>query len=315
MPNISVIMSVYKEPIEWMRLSIESILNQTYTDFEFLIVNDKPDRDENRIMLEEYARQDNRIKIISNIENIGLTKSLNKALSVASGKYIARMDADDISKPTRFEQQIQFMENTPNVIVVGTNFEYIGDNSIIKRTDQIRFDDRSIRAYLLFQNCIPHPTVMIRKLVLDSKKISYDEEYKHGQDYRMWEMLLPYGEFACLKERLLQYRFSKQQITASNRNSQKDYAGAVRTRLQKNWLNSIDYSFEEDEILNNPMLIINKLRKDNMVKNTLEYSSFLQYAYLNSLSSSWSLFSFILHDIRYFTFYNSIRTILRKIKE
>ena len=94
--KLSVVMSIYKEPVEWMRQSIDSILNQTFTDFEFVIVNDNPIRSENRDILDEYSKKDFRIIVLSNDENIGLTKSLNKGLRISKGKYIARMDADDI---------------------------------------------------------------------------------------------------------------------------------------------------------------------------------------------------------------------------
>ena len=101
-------MSIYSEEEEWIRESIDSILNQTFSDFEFIIINDNPNRDKNNSLLTEYTRIDNRIIIITNEENIGLTKSLNKGLEIARGKYIARMDADDISLPTRFEKQVDF---------------------------------------------------------------------------------------------------------------------------------------------------------------------------------------------------------------
>ena len=99
MPKISVIMSVYSERVDWIRKSIDSILNQTYSDFEFIIVNDKPDKEENAQLLEEYAARDSRIKVLTNEENIGLTKSLNKAFALAEGEFIARMDADDMALP------------------------------------------------------------------------------------------------------------------------------------------------------------------------------------------------------------------------
>ena len=121
MPKITVLMSIYKEPIDWMILSIDSIIEQTYKDFEFIIINDNPERLDNTKLLEKYLKKDSRIKIVNNSENIGLTKSLNKGLAVSTGEYIARMDADDISLPTRFEKQIAFLESNPNVIVLGTN--------------------------------------------------------------------------------------------------------------------------------------------------------------------------------------------------
>lgn len=315
MPKITVLMSIYKEPIDWMILSIDSIIEQTYKDFEFIIINDNPERLDNTKLLEKYLKKDSRIKIVNNSENIGLTKSLNKGLAVSTGEYIARMDADDISLPTRFEKQIAFLESNPNVIVLGTNITYIGDWSFVKMTDQIKYDDKSIRAQLLFQNCIPHPSVMIRKSVLDDNNIKYDEEYKHGQDYRLWECLLPFGDFACLEEPLLKYRFSKQQITSSNRSSQKRTTVSVRTRLQKQWLSSNNLYFENNVIEDSPFEIIKILRHNVSIRKTLEYRSFLQYAYFNSARDSWSVSRFLTQDLRYCSFYNIIRILLLKFRK
>ena len=101
MVAISVVMSVYNEPVDWIRQSIDSILNQTFRYFEFIIINDNPEGISQKKMLKDFAAKDNRIKIIENEENKGLTKSLNIGISKATGKYIARMDADDISMPDR----------------------------------------------------------------------------------------------------------------------------------------------------------------------------------------------------------------------
>lgn len=109
--EVSVVMSVYNEPMEWISQSIESILNQSFTNFEFIIINDKPEGKEQIALINEYASQDQRIKIIQNEKNLGLTKSLNIGILHAKSKYIARMDADDISMPNRLKMQYEFMDN------------------------------------------------------------------------------------------------------------------------------------------------------------------------------------------------------------
>ena len=114
-PIISVIMSVYNEPLDWVQESIDSILQQTFGNFEFIIINDNPNNKELFDFLITNKIKDNRIIIINNDENIGLTKSLNKGLERAKGEYIARMDADDISLPERLEKQINFL-NTNHII-------------------------------------------------------------------------------------------------------------------------------------------------------------------------------------------------------
>lgn len=114
-------MSVYNEPVDWMRQAIESILNQTYKDFEFIIVNDNPEREENQLVLNEYRDKDSRISVLCNDQNIGLTKSLNKGLENANCEFVARMDADDIAFPDRLKLQLQYLLNNPNIAVLGTN--------------------------------------------------------------------------------------------------------------------------------------------------------------------------------------------------
>lgn len=120
MPKISVIMSIYKEPVEWVRQSIDSILAQTFSDFEFIIVNDRPDRIENTELLNEYKLKDCRIVVLANETNIGLTKSLNRALDIATGVYIARMDADDISLSHRFQTQVDYLDMHPEICGCGS---------------------------------------------------------------------------------------------------------------------------------------------------------------------------------------------------
>ena len=210
---VSVIMGIYNEPLEWIKQSIDSILNQTFVDFEFIIVNDNPLRNDNYILLNKYQQIDKRIVVVENESNIGLTESLNKALLLAKGKYIARMDADDISLPNRLMLQYQYMEEHLSVVVCGTNFKCIGKNNLLTIPNWLKYDDMNIKAQLLFNSCFLHPTVFIRKSILDTYQIFYDPSYKQSQDYRMWEILSNYGEFANLRQKLLKYRLSDIQIT------------------------------------------------------------------------------------------------------
>lgn len=149
MPKLSIIMSVYSEPIEWMRLSVDSILNQSYKDFEFIIINDKPDRKENRELLDVYKHKDNRIVLINNKVNLGLTKSLNIGLLAAKGEYIARMDADDISLPDRLKQQVDFLDTHPEVSIVGCSAYKIDEegnviDKLIKPTNNLTLKSQLI---------------------------------------------------------------------------------------------------------------------------------------------------------------------------
>lgn len=219
MVKISVIMSIYNEPEEWILLSIESILNQSFTDFEFIIINDNPIRIENSIILDKYLMADKRIIIINNKTNCGLTKSLNKGLDIAKGTYIARMDADDISMLNRFQLQIDFMDKNKEYIVCGTQIKHFGD-SVRNKMPWLRETDKLLKANLIWGSVFAHPTVFIRKSVLDEFSIRYNEDYKHAQDYRLWVDLFDKGKFYNIQKVCLAYRKSNTQISAKRNNSQ-----------------------------------------------------------------------------------------------
>ena len=171
-----------------------------------------------------------------NTENIGLTKSLNKGLSISKGKYIARMDADDISDEKRFELQYSFMEKNPSIVVCGTQIEYFGDVPFLSSTSWIKQFNDDIKAYLIFSSCFAHPSVFIRNSILRSNNIKYDENYPRSQDYKLWLDLYDKGDFANLQDKLLRYRYSSTQITRSANSQQRDCAMNVRRCMVSLWL-------------------------------------------------------------------------------
>lgn len=242
MPVVSVIMSVYREPVEWMRQSIDSILAQTFTDFEYIIVNDCPERSENRDLLQQYRQQDNRIIVIENEQNIGLTRSLNRALRRAEGRYVARMDADDISMPQRLERQVAYMDTHADVIVCGTRYKSFGQWSLLgmlTNNHWVRLNDNEIKAQMLATSCFVHPTVIIRRDILTTNHIEYDEDYRTAQDYRLWEQLKHLGEYANLEEVLLWLRSSKRQISSTQSSNQLNGRTAIRKRCIVEWIDCI----------------------------------------------------------------------------
>lgn len=264
MPKISVIMSVYKEPIEWMRQSIDSILNQTYTNFECIIVNDKPDRKENAQLLNEYAQKDSRIKIIANEQNIGLTKSLNKGLAVAQGEYIARMDADDVSLPNRFEEQSKLLDNDNEVMVCGSDVVTLDKDGKVGSIIKTCHTDDDIKVSMIFQSPIIHPVSMFRKCI-GKKAIRYNEYYACAQDYALWVDLFGY-KMANIPQVLLQYRLSDYNITSQKRNLQLTYSKKIQDKVyRKNHLSldnatkdsifSLIYNCNESREVNNENLL------------------------------------------------------------
>ena len=179
--KVTVLRSVYNGE-KYLREAIESILNQTFTDFEFLIINDGS-TDRTTEILQSYDNP--RIKIIDNGKNIGLTKSLNKGLRMARGEYIARMDADDVSMLERLGKEVDFLETHQDCAVVGTFAKVLNEDSEVIRLMDRPIDDAQIREFFRRDNCIAHGSAMIRKTCLENVG-SYDESIARAQDYELW---------------------------------------------------------------------------------------------------------------------------------
>ena len=242
-PKISVVMSIYNEPEDWLRESIKSILNQTFTDFEFIIINDNPERLLNNILLNEYQRKDSRILIIKNEENIGLTKSLNKGLKRAKGKYIARMDGDDISYSERLKVQYLFMEENQTIGVCGTYIEVFGNQN---RYDKSLFIESDIiKSSLIYKSPFAHPSVLIRREILVQNNIEYNEEFEITQDYKLWSDLSKVTNFANIPYVLLKYRSQKLQISQYKKKRQAELAKRIRLQEIKKYLQTDFENFKK----------------------------------------------------------------------
>lgn len=182
MNKISVIMSVFNEENYLIIDSVESILNQSYENLEFIIVLDNPNNNEAYKLLKEYANKDTRVKLIINENNIGLTESLNKALKIASGEYIARMDADDISLSNRLEIQLNYMKNNPDIDLIASNAIIIDNNKVeLYRTNNYGNSINKCRKAIEYKNVFIHPSWMFKKEIL-KKLIQYNEVPK-AEDY------------------------------------------------------------------------------------------------------------------------------------
>lgn len=176
---ISVMMSTYNETAKELAQSVDSILNQTYQNIEFIIVNDNPAN----IELDGYLKniKDSRVILVKNEVNLGLVKSLNKALSFAKGEYVARMDADDISMPDRLEKEISHLK-TNCLDIVGTDIQLIDDNDVVIK-ERMRFPatDTLARKYINYGNCMAHPTWLVKKEVYE--KLGGYRDVKSCEDY------------------------------------------------------------------------------------------------------------------------------------
>ena len=193
--KISVLMPVYNAE-KYIAEAIDSILAQTFTDFEFIIINDGS-TDKTAEIIRSY--KDPRIVFVDNEKNQGLITVLNQGLNMARGEYIARMDADDISFPERFAEQIEFMDAHPDVGLLGAQLQMFGDRHWKSAYPE--------KIGILDANNINHPTVMLRKSVFDKYNLHYDHDYIAAEDYELWSRVVRYTKIVNLPDVLLKYRW------------------------------------------------------------------------------------------------------------
>lgn len=219
-PLVTVLMSVYNGQ-KYLREAIESTLNQTFGDFEFLIINDASSDNSREIIL---SYPDSRIHLVDNPENIGLTRSLNKGLELARGEYIARMDADDVSIPERLEKQVRFMEENPDIAVLGSWAWVIDENNRITAELRTLTDFDTLFIEIFFSNPLVHSSTLMRTAFI--KKIGgYDEKFERTQDYDLWVRVLANGgKVLNVPEFLIKYRNHLENISTKKFKQQEDLA-------------------------------------------------------------------------------------------
>ncbi len=222
--KVSVIMSVYNGE-RFLSESIEGILNQTFNDFEFIIINDGS-TDSTEKILESY--NDSRIKVF-NQKNVGLTKSLNKAIKLSNGKYIARMDADDYALPERFQKQVNFLDVHTDIGMIGTYNMVIDEQGKVIEKKRYPVSDNELRLALIRYNPFFHSSVMIRREVLEIVGF-YNENKRIGQDYELWFRVANQFKLANLPEFLLVQRRINNSISQLHENEQ--YITSISTRIE-----------------------------------------------------------------------------------
>ena len=233
-PRVSVLMSVYNEKFH-LREAVESVLEQTFTDYEFIIINDGS-TDGSSDMLRQYAQFDERI-CVHHQENRGLTASLNKGCKLARGRYIARMDADDISLPERLAKQVHYMETHPEIGVLGTWVEYIDESGETYGQWRMPTQPGLIGWSLIFGTCLAHPTVIMRSDVLKSLNY-YRLEALHVEDYDLWTRASFSTRLANLPEVLLKRRTRAESICSQYSQTQQENAVKVAQWLSERLLGS-----------------------------------------------------------------------------
>lgn len=216
-PTVSIIMSTYNSA-QYLQGAIESMLAQTYSDFEFLIVDDAS-TDTTAEILAQYGRKDARIRVVTHAKNLGLTKSLNELIVLSRGTYIARMDADDIAYPERLAMQVVFLDTHAEYGLVGAWAKVIDAQGQEIDTFTWEVDDAAIRKALIAHNHIIHPSAVFRRSVLDQTGL-YDEHLRYAQDYDLFFRIIAVAKVYNIPHYLLQYRVSGHSITASKNSAQ-----------------------------------------------------------------------------------------------
>ncbi len=212
-PKISVIMAAYNAE-KYLKEAIDSILNQTYTDFEFIIIDDGS-IDKTASIIASY--KDKRIKYHKNKKNEGLIFSLNKGLDLAHGEYIARMDADDISLEDRFEKQIAFLEENNEIGACSTNLKYINVYGQQFSKDTWKQSSLPLEWLILFQNPLAHPSMLIRNEVLRTYKLYYNKESYVAEDYDLWTRFILHSKMYVMDDILYLYRQLPQSAFHANK--------------------------------------------------------------------------------------------------
>lgn len=242
--KVSVIMPVYNAE-KYLSEAIDSILNQTFTDFEFLIINDGS-TDSSLEIINRYS--DQRIVLINNDGNIGLTKSLNKGIENAKGQYIARMDADDISFKDRLERQVSVMDDNIELGLCSGNFVPIDDHGkiidrsvlIIKRQDRLPIEWK-----MLWDNPIIHPATMIRRQILYNNNLLYDIAHR-DEDYNLWCKITLITKICSLQVAVIKYRVTDDSFFISTKKQNLNDALRSNSELLKNITHINPPPFHED---------------------------------------------------------------------
>lgn len=227
MCKISVVMPVYNGE-KYLNEAIDSIICQTFRDFELIIIDDGS-TDNTSNIIKSY--NDKRIVFIKNNENLGIVKTLNKGIQIAKGQYIARMDADDICYPYRLEKQYIIMEENPEIGLCGSSVEVFNEST--SNIHECPTDNEEIKVLQIFNTAFAHPSVIIRKDILVKYDLKYDEFYEGMEDYELWLRMSKVTQLANTKEVLLKYRNHDKQITKEINYEKHGKMGLIRKRILK----------------------------------------------------------------------------------
>lgn len=228
--KVSVILPTYNPEFDYVKIAINSILNQSYKNFILFIIDDS-DQPDCLQQLEDLCKIDMRIKLVRTGKKKGIANALNIGLAMSEGEYVFRMDSDDISLHDRFKKQIEFLDANKNIDILGANAKKFGN---INRQTNVPLTDQAIKTSLLFACPMIHPTVVFRKKTLDRYSLQYPD-YQQAEDYNFWcDCFIQYSNnltFANINNVMLKYRVHQNQQTTSHNNIIHGYLGPVYNKM------------------------------------------------------------------------------------
>ena len=232
MPRVTVLLPVYNSE-KYISECIDSIIEQTYTDWEMLIIDEFESSKACTDIIKKYCTLDPRIKLIKNDIKLGLAESLNKGMRLAKGEYIARMDADDLSHPDRLKKQVEYMDSHPDIIVLGTYQHHFGVD-----TDWVHkppIEKEQCKSNMLFFCDLCHSTLMLRKKVFIENELFYNNKFL-AEDFELWGRVICHGEIANLPEVLGEYRVGEDNITLEKKDRLHKESGELVAKAVKQTL-------------------------------------------------------------------------------
>lgn len=226
-PKISVLVPIYNAA-EFLAETIQSILDQTFSDFELILVDDSS-TDNSKAIAESFAAHDSRILLTHNKYHKGIVGALNTAIELAQGEFWARMDSDDICRPERFAKQVEFLEQNPEIVVAGSWVQTFGAFEAIWKYPE---DPDESAVLTLLQPPVAHPSVMLRAQFFRENGLRYEFEFDKCEDYDLWERVLKAGgKIASIPEVLLDYRVSANSITNLHKDKNAILSDQIRARM------------------------------------------------------------------------------------
>lgn len=278
--------------------AIESVINQTYKDWELLVVNEYGSNCKCAEIVKKYQERDLRIRLLQNEQRLGLAESLNRGIREAKGKYIARLDADDLAHPDRFEKQISFLEENKNVILCGTFQHHFGEE--VDWIHKPAVSPEQCKANLLFFCDMCHSTLMFRKNEFINNNLFYDSQFQ-AEDFELWTRVADIGDIDNIPEVLGEYRCGKDNITVEKMDKLQKESGRIVAKTLYNSL-KIELTEEETELFDNWVNIYQEKVTGRQKKNKLmqleiilrkiyevnkEKNYYNEQALLNALGAKW----------------------------